>query len=96
MARARRTGQTGLARAAMAGEQIVDARSPATGELKNGWRYTTGGARAGYDFALRAALAKNQRRVEEGIKRPAVRTFRRSRPRIFASAYTANPWPEVA
>jgi hypothetical protein len=51
----------------MAGEQIVDARWQATGELKNGWRYTTGGGRDGYDFALRAALAKNQQRIEEGI-----------------------------
>lgn len=50
----------GLARSARAGEQIVDARWQATGEVKNGWRYTTGGGRAGYDFALRAPLAKNQ------------------------------------
>jgi hypothetical protein len=50
----------GLARAARGGEQIVDARWQANGEVKNGWRYTTGGGRAGYDFALRAALAKNQ------------------------------------
>jgi hypothetical protein len=50
----------GLARAAKAGERIVDARWQTTGEVKNGWRYTTGGGRAGYDFALRAALAKNQ------------------------------------
>jgi hypothetical protein len=32
----------------------------ATGETTNGWRYTMSGGRAGYDFALRAALAKNQ------------------------------------
>ena len=50
----------GLSRAARAGEQIVDGRWQATGDVKNGWRYTSGGGRAGYDFALRAALAKNQ------------------------------------
>jgi hypothetical protein len=52
--------KNGLARAAKTGEEIVDARWQATGEVTNGWRYTMGGGRAGYDFALRAALAKNQ------------------------------------
>jgi hypothetical protein len=50
----------GLARAAMAGEQIVDACWRVPVEVKNGWRYTTDGARACNKFALRAALAKNQ------------------------------------
>jgi hypothetical protein len=50
----------GLIRASKAAEQIVDAKWAATGETTNGWRYTTSGGRAGYDFALRAALAKNQ------------------------------------
>lgn len=48
----------GLARAAKAGEVIVDAAWKATGETVNGWRYTLAGGRAGYDLALRAALAK--------------------------------------
>jgi hypothetical protein len=50
----------GLVRAAKTAEQIVDAKWAATGETINGWRYTMSGGRAGYDFALRAALAKNQ------------------------------------
>ena len=50
----------GLARAATAAEQIIDARWHATGETTNGWRYAMAAGRAGYDFALRAALAKNQ------------------------------------
>jgi hypothetical protein len=50
----------GLARAAQAGERIVDARWQATGEVVNGWRYTMAGGPAGDDFALRVALAKNQ------------------------------------
>ncbi len=48
----------GLARAARAGEQIVDAAWNATGETTNGWKYTLAGGRAGHDLALRAALAK--------------------------------------
>jgi|EndMetStandDraft_7_1072992.scaffolds.fasta_scaffold01349_7 hypothetical protein len=49
----------GLARAAKVAPQIADARWEATGEMTNGWRYTFAGGRAGFDLALRAALAKN-------------------------------------
>ena len=48
----------GLARAAKIGEQIVDAKWAAAGEITNGWKYTFAGGRAGYDPGLRAALAK--------------------------------------
>ena len=48
----------GLARAATAGEQIVDAAWESTGEITNGWKYTFAGGRAGHDLALRAALSK--------------------------------------
>lgn len=48
----------GLARAIKAGEQIVDRKWGAVGEVTNGWKYTLGAGRAGYDQALRAALAK--------------------------------------
>ncbi|HTV93651.1 MAG TPA: DUF1214 domain-containing protein [Verrucomicrobiae bacterium] len=48
----------GLARAVKAGESIVDARWNATGETTNGWRYAFATGRAGFDLALRAALAK--------------------------------------
>jgi hypothetical protein len=51
--------QIGLS-VAKAAEQIIDARWQATGEVTNGWRYTMAAGRAGHDFALRAALAKNQ------------------------------------
>jgi hypothetical protein len=62
----------GLTRAAKAAEQIVEAKWAETGEITNGWRYTMSGGRAGYDFALRAALvavaqpaaALQQRRIE--------------------------------
>ena len=48
----------GLARAAKAGPQIIDAKWAAAGETTNGWKYTFGGGRAGSDPALRAALVK--------------------------------------
>lgn len=49
----------GLSRAATVGQQIVDQRWKNVGEKTNGWRYFLLGGRAGGDFALRAALAKN-------------------------------------
>jgi hypothetical protein len=48
----------GLERAAVTAERIIDARLAALGESTNGWRYITASGRAGYDVALRAALAK--------------------------------------
>ncbi|MDX0570777.1 DUF1214 domain-containing protein [Sinorhizobium medicae] len=48
----------GLERAIKTGEQIVDSKWAATGEITNGWKYTFAGGRAGYDPGLRAALAK--------------------------------------
>ena len=48
----------GLARAAVTAERIIDARLADLGEIINGWRYNTASGRAGYDVALRAALAK--------------------------------------
>jgi hypothetical protein len=49
----------GLARAAEAAEQIIDARWAEVGETTNGSRYYTAGGRTGHDLALRATLAKN-------------------------------------
>jgi hypothetical protein len=50
----------GLQRAIPAAERIMDARWQTTGEVVHGWRYTMAAGRAGHDFALRAALTKNQ------------------------------------
>ena len=50
----------GLARAAKTAPRIVDSKWVAAGETTNGWKYTFGGGRAGYDPGLRAALAKNE------------------------------------
>ena len=49
----------GLARAAEAAEQIIDARWAGVAETSNGWRYRTAGGRTGHDLVLRAAMAKN-------------------------------------
>ena len=48
----------GLARATSIGPHIVDSKWAAAGEITNGWKYTFAGGRAGFDPALRAALAK--------------------------------------
>lgn len=48
----------GLERAIRTGEQIIDNKWAATGEITNGWKYTFAGGRAGFDPALRAALVK--------------------------------------
>jgi hypothetical protein len=49
----------GLTRAAVTASQIVDDAFANSAELVKGWRYTMAGGRAGYDLALRAALASN-------------------------------------
>lgn len=54
----------GLARAIISGKAIVDRRWDGAGEVTNGWKYTFAGGRAGYDFALRAALAAYEQGAE--------------------------------
>ncbi len=48
----------GLARAAVVADQLVENAKLTSATVVNGWRYTMGGGRAGYDITLRAALAK--------------------------------------
>ncbi|ACS59359.1 protein of unknown function DUF1214 (plasmid) [Rhizobium leguminosarum bv. trifolii WSM1325] len=48
----------GLERAAASGSAIIDSKWAAAGNTVDGWKYTFAGGRAGYDPALRAALAK--------------------------------------
>jgi hypothetical protein len=52
------SSRRGLARAAVAGEAIIDARWAQLGETVDGWRYYTAGGRGGHDLTLRAALVK--------------------------------------
>ncbi|HKH92603.1 MAG TPA: DUF1254 domain-containing protein [Gemmatimonadaceae bacterium] len=49
----------GLARAALAAEQLIDRRWLSLEETMNGSRYGMADGRSGHDFVLRAALAKN-------------------------------------
>jgi hypothetical protein len=43
----------GLARAVVTANQIIDDTFANTATIKNGWRFSMGGGRAGHDWALR-------------------------------------------
>jgi hypothetical protein len=47
----------GLARAAVTANQIIDNTFANTATIKNGWRFSMGGGRAGHDWALLSAFA---------------------------------------
>lgn len=47
----------GLARATITAAQIIEETYANAAEIVDGWRYSMGGGRAGYDLALRAAFA---------------------------------------
>ena len=49
----------GLARAATTASAIIEDTYANAAETVKGWRYTMGGGRAGFDYALRAAMAAN-------------------------------------
>lgn len=49
----------GLARAATTAQAIIDDTYANAAEIMNGWRYTMGGGRAGFNYAIRAAFAAN-------------------------------------
>ncbi len=49
----------GLARAAVAVEAIIANTYVNAAETVHGWRYTMGGGRAGFDYAMRAAFSAN-------------------------------------
>ena len=49
----------GLARAATTATAIIEDTYANAAENVRGWRYTMGGGRAGFDYALRAAMAAN-------------------------------------
>lgn len=48
----------GLARALPVADRLIDNANLTSAVVVDGWRYTMGAGRAGYDFTLRAALAK--------------------------------------
>ncbi len=49
----------GLARAAVAADAIIANTYANAAETVNGWRYTMGGGRAGFNYAVRAAFSAN-------------------------------------
>jgi hypothetical protein len=49
----------GLSRAAVAADSIIANTYANAAETVNGWRYTMGGGRAGFDYAMRAAFSAN-------------------------------------
>jgi hypothetical protein len=49
----------GLARAAVTAQAIIDDTYAHAAEIVSGWRYTMGGGRAGFDYAMRAAFSAN-------------------------------------
>ena len=79
----------GLARAAVTAEQINEDAYANSAEIKNGWRYSMGGGRAGYDLALRAAFATHLlgANVPEQLFYPNTRVDDRNQPLSGANKY---------
>ena len=79
----------GLARAAVAAQAIIDNTYANSAEIVNGWRYTMGGGRAGFDYALRAAFSANLTgaNVPEEILYPNTRVDDKGAPLSGANKY---------
>ena len=79
----------GLTRAAVTAEQIDEDAYANSAEIVNGWRYSMGGGRAGYDLALRAAFATHLlgANVPEQLFYPNVRVDAEIRPLTGANNY---------
>ncbi len=79
----------GLTRAAVTAEQIIQDAYANSAEIVNGWRYSMGGGRAGYDLALRAAFATHLlgANVPEQLFYPNVRVDDQNRPLSGANKY---------
>jgi hypothetical protein len=82
----------GLARAAVAAQAIIDDTYANAAEIVNGWRYTMGGGRAGFDYALRAAFSANLTgaNVPEEILYPNTRVDDKGEPLSGAHTYVLH------
>jgi hypothetical protein len=82
----------GLARAAVTAQAIIDDTYANSAEIANGWRYSMGGGRAGYDYALRAAFAANLTgaNVPEEILYPNTRVDDKGAPLSGANKYVLH------
>jgi hypothetical protein len=79
----------GLARAAVTANQIIDDTFANTARIKNGWRFSMGGGRAGHDWALRAAFSSNLygALVPEEVMYPNCRVDADGTPLVGSSRY---------
>lgn len=79
----------GLARAAVTAAQIIEDTYANSAEIVDGWRYSMGGGRAGYDLALRAAFATHLlgANVPEQLFYPNTRVDDRGQPLSGADRY---------
>lgn len=80
---------TDEARATVTADQINEDAYANSAEVVNGWRYSMGGGRAGYDLALRAAFATHLlgANVAEQLFYPSVRIDAESRPLTGTNNY---------
>lgn len=79
----------GLARAAVAANAIIEDTFANAAQIVNGWRYTMGGGRAGFDYAMRAAFSANLTgaNVPEEILYPNTRVDDKGEPLSGAHKY---------
>ncbi len=79
----------GLARAAVTAAQIIEDTYANSAEIVDGWRYSMGGGRAGYDLALRAAFATHLlgANVPEQLFYPNTRVDDQGQPLSGANRY---------
>ena len=82
----------GLARAAITATAIIADTYSNAAEIVNGWRYTMGGGRAGFDYAMRAAFAANLTgaNVPEEILYPNTRVDDQGEPLSGANKYVLH------
>ncbi len=82
----------GLARAAITATAIIADTYANAAEIVNGWRFTMGGGRAGFDYAMRAAFAANLTGadVPEEILYPKTRVDDKGEPLSGANKYVLH------
>ena len=82
----------GLARAAVAADAIIADTYANAAEIVNGWRYTMGGGRAGFNYPVRAAFSANLTgaNVPEEILYPNTRVDDKGEPLSAANKYVLH------
>jgi hypothetical protein len=79
----------GLARAAKTAQAIIEDTYANAAEIVNGWRYTMGGGRAGFNYTMRAAFSANLTgaNVPEEILYPNTRVDEKGQPLSGVNKY---------